>query len=314
VDPVASAEPKKSLNCCLLLPTISPDPFDIEGQTICHSWKHSGFHVHDGRDDLITANNHDGRKRLAQYLLRHPFSLQKITWNATSKTVIYRSKRHHNTKRNFEIFKAPDFIAAALLHLPPKGQQTVRYYGVYSNKARGRPRETSHAILNACHTQPGAAHSDPHDGLSRQGELMLVDPPPKRSARMMRPLWRDLILQVWGGDPLECPCCKGTMKNMRPMLRREEVEFFLRLHGLWEGVVRLPRPPPPPFDIETLRRIEPPWRAIKEWIPDVEPDLDWFNRMRNPSNPDPDDFDQSPTWKPDEIHLQDGRILVLDCT
>jgi hypothetical protein len=25
----------------------------------------------------------------------------KITWNATSKTVIYRSKRHHNTKRNF---------------------------------------------------------------------------------------------------------------------------------------------------------------------------------------------------------------------
>jgi hypothetical protein len=48
-----------------------------------------------------------------QYLLRHPFSLQKITWNATSKTVIYRSKRHHNTKRNFEIFKAPDFIAAA---------------------------------------------------------------------------------------------------------------------------------------------------------------------------------------------------------
>jgi hypothetical protein len=53
----------------------------------------------------------------------HPFSLQIITWNATSKTVIYRSKRHHTTKRNFETFTAPDFIAAALLHLPPKGQQ-----------------------------------------------------------------------------------------------------------------------------------------------------------------------------------------------
>ena len=63
----------------------------------------------------------------SQYLLRHPFSLQKITWNAATKTVIYRSKRHHTTKRNFEIFKAPDFSAAALLHLPPKGQQTVRY-------------------------------------------------------------------------------------------------------------------------------------------------------------------------------------------
>ncbi|HRE00073.1 MAG TPA: amidase family protein, partial [Ilumatobacteraceae bacterium] len=31
-----------------------------------------------------------------------------------------------------------------------------------------------------------------------------------------------------------------------------EVEFFLRLHGLWEGVVALPPPPEPPFDIETM--------------------------------------------------------------
>ena len=275
-------------------------------------WKHSGFHVHDGRDDLIDANNYGGRKRLAEYLLRHPFSLQKITWNATSKTVIYRSKRHHKTKRNFEIFKAPDFIAAALLHLPPKSQQTVRYYGVYSNKARGRPRETSPTTLNTCLNQLEVTHADPHNERVAQGVLMLVEPPPKRSARLMRPLWRDLILQVWGGDPLECPCCHGTMKIKRPVLRREEGEFFLRLHGLWEGVVHLPRPPPPPFDIENLQRIVPPWRAIKEWIPDEEPNLDWFNRSRNPSNPDPGGFDQSLTWKPKEIHLEDGRILVFD--
>ncbi|MGY8659295.1 MAG: IS91 family transposase, partial [Verrucomicrobiales bacterium] len=96
------------------------------------AWKHSGFNIHNGGEQPVPAHDTAGRKRLAEYLLRHPFSLQKITWNATSKTVIYRSKRHHTTKRNFEIFKAPDFIAAALLHLPPKGQQTVRYYGLYS--------------------------------------------------------------------------------------------------------------------------------------------------------------------------------------
>ena len=276
-------------------------------------WKHSGFHVHDGRDDLIAADNHDGRKRLAEYLLRHPFSLQKITWNATSKTVIYRSKRHHNTKRNFEIFKAPDFIAAALLHLPPKGQQTVRYYGVYSNKVRGRVADKSPSLITESAVSPTVSPENQTSTLGNyQSELLLVEPPPKRSARLMRPLWRDLILQVWGGDPLECPCCHGTMKIKRPVLRREEVEFFLRLHGLWEGVVHLPRPPPPPFDIENLQRIVPPWRAIKEWIPDEEPNLDWFNRSSNPSNPDPDGFDQRQTWKPAEIHLEDGRILVLD--
>jgi hypothetical protein len=83
------------------------------------AWKHSGFSIHHGGEQPVPAYDEAGRKRLAEYLLRHPFSLQKITWNPTTKTVIYRSKRHHTTKRNFEIFTAPDFIAAALLHLPP---------------------------------------------------------------------------------------------------------------------------------------------------------------------------------------------------
>jgi hypothetical protein len=73
-----------------------------------------------------------------------------------------------------------------------------------------------------------------------------------------------------------------------------------------------------------MKPIEPPWQAIKEWIPDDEPDLDWFNRPRNPSNPDLDGIDQrvlrslgeevSQTWQAPEIHLDDGRILVLEST
>lgn len=76
----------------------------------------------------------------------------------------------------------------------------------------------------------------------------------------------------------------------------------------------LPRQPPPPFDIETMEPIEPPWQAIKEWIPDNEPELDWFNRPLNPADPDPDWFGQTPAWKPEEIHLDDGSILVLEYT
>ena len=32
------------------------------------------------------------------------------------------------------------------------------------------------------------------------------------------------------------------------------------------------------------------------------------------TEPDPDWFDQSQTWKAPEIHLDDGRILVLEYT
>jgi hypothetical protein len=73
-----------------------------------------------------------------------------------------------------------------------------------------------------------------------------------------------------------------------------------------------------------MEPIAPPWQAIKQWIPDDEPDLDWFNRPRNPSNPDPDGIDQlvlrslgegvSPTWQAPVVHLDDGRTLVLEYT
>ena len=33
------------------------------------------------------------------------------------------------------------------------------------------------------------------------------------------------------------------MKVAGTMIRREEIEFFLRLHGLWEGIIALPPPP-----------------------------------------------------------------------
>jgi len=104
------------------------------------------------------------------------------------------------------------------------------------------------------------------------------------------------------------------MKPVRTHLRPGEIEFFLRLHGLWEGVIHLPRPPPPPFDIETMEPIEPPWEAIKEWIPDDEPDLNWFNQERKPVGGDSRQYDQSSAWQPTEIPLEDGRTLVLDPT
>jgi hypothetical protein len=85
--------------------------------------------------------------------------------------------------------------------------------------------------------------------------LFILPAPDPKSNRALKPLLRDLILKTWGEDPLRCPCCKGTMKNAGIMIRRSEVEFFLRLHGLWEGIISLPPPPDPPFDIEKRRGI-----------------------------------------------------------
>ena len=89
--------------------------------------------------------------------------------------------------------------------------------------------------------------------------------------------------------------CAGTI------VRPGEVPFFLRLHGLWEGIIDIPPPPDPPFDIETFEPIAPPWQAIREWIPDDD------------AEPGGDLFDQRPAFgNPVEILREDGSILVLD--
>ena len=71
----------------------------------------------------------------------------------------------------------------------------------------------------------------------------------------MRPLWGDLIPCVWGADPLNCTCCQGTVKPVETLVRPEEIEFLLRLLGFWEGLVSLPPPAEPPFDITKRRAI-----------------------------------------------------------
>jgi hypothetical protein len=239
---------------------------------------------------------------LAEYLLRAPFSLQKIHWNPATKTVIYRSRRSWNTKRNFEVFPATDFLAAVIEHIPPKSQHTIRYYGLYSNKSRGMSRPAAPPIVPPPEKRESPAENE-KKAPPPEPDLLLIPSPPA-SAQAMRPLWRDLILATWGADPLQCPCCKGTMKRVETLIQPEKIEFFLRLLGMWEGLINIPPPPDPPFDIETFDPIEPPWQAIKQWIPADDDEISFHWQDTHHSN--------ESCWKPREVPLDEDRILVLD--
>ena len=81
-----------------------------------------------------------------------------------------------------------DFIAAVTQHIPDKGFQLVRYYGWYSNKARGVRAKT------------GAAQAED----SAQGHE------PDRAPTSAQ--WRRLIAKIWEADPLTCPDCGAEMK------------------------------------------------------------------------------------------------------
>jgi hypothetical protein len=103
------------------------------------------------------------------------------------------------------------------------------------------------------------------------------------------------------------------------MIRPEEVEFVLRLHGLWEGLLAIPPPPDPPFDVECME----PILTIEEWcwwrpedsdpaqfhltVPHWSPDFE--SQEWQPTGDSPE---TSRAWQAQEITLDEDRILVLD--
>ena len=97
---------------------------------------------------LNPANRSDGtlkrdsnNVRLFLLVLRNPFSVAKISLESPTDTVNYRSKLNPKINRNFEIFDPVDFLATLSQHIPDKGVQMVRYYGLYSNWQRGCARK-----------------------------------------------------------------------------------------------------------------------------------------------------------------------------
>jgi hypothetical protein len=218
-----------------------------ERVAILLSWKHSGFNVHRGAP--VPPENKAELEKLAQYILRNPFSLEKMTMEFPTDTVIYRSRLNPKINRNFEVFTATDFLATITQHIPDKGAQMIRYYGWYSNKMRGQRHRAENAGEPA---EPLRPPSTP--------------PPP---AKLPSKKWRDVIQKVWHTDPLICPHCQHKMRVIAVIDQPEVVEKILRHLGLWHGASpqRACRAPPE-GDIEP-----------RNWEPfdDVDPMPDYEN-------------------------------------
>jgi hypothetical protein len=86
------------------------------------AWRHTGFSVHNSV--RVRARDTAGRRRLAQYMLRAPFSLEKMSYDPQSCTVIYRS---HTRRRSVQASRAnPDLPPRSRYRLNPLREGTTR--------------------------------------------------------------------------------------------------------------------------------------------------------------------------------------------
>ena len=125
----------------------------------------------------------------------------------------YQSKDGKETK----VFDALEWLAAMCSHVPCKGEQMVRYYGYYSNVARGKRKK-----------------ADADDNILCILESEMTD-------KAFRKNWARLIQKIYEVDPLICPKCQGPMRVIAFIEEDDVIKKILKHLGLWI-IKRKPRP------------------------------------------------------------------------
>ncbi len=158
------------------------------------SWRRSGFSVH----NRVYAHPGDGRdfEALVRYMMRSPVSLTRLRFTPGAKDVIYARKGGPDAAEAAENERvdAEEFVARVLVQIPDPRRHVVRYYGAYSNRARGQRRKAEGQLEG--------------NGSGEAEEP--VPPPPQRAA--LRRRWANLIRRVYEVDPLVCPRCGAEMR------------------------------------------------------------------------------------------------------
>ena len=107
-------------------------------------------------------------------------------------------------------------------HIPNQGEHLVRYYGHYSNKARG---------LRAKQAAADQIESDARQANPDQDQPIIA-----QQAQLDRRRWFMLIKRIYQADPLLCSHCGGTMKIISFIEARQGqvVRKILEHCGLWQ--------------------------------------------------------------------------------
>jgi hypothetical protein len=152
-------------------------------------------------------------ENLARYIIRASFSQERMQYLEQEGTVVYTGKDRKTNK----VFPAMEWLAAMCTHIPNRGEQMVRYYGYYSNVARGKRQKAGKDDAVPCILEP-------------QG-----------NEKAFRKSWARLIQKIYEVDPLVCPKCQGKMRIISFIEDAQVIRDILKHLGIW--LVRS-RPPP----------------------------------------------------------------------
>jgi hypothetical protein len=187
------------------------------------NWKHSGFSV-----------DHSIRIPAFSIRAREALSLKKIgiEENGDATAVCFTSQSEY-FKGKTETFLLMRFFLELTQHIPPKGCQYIRRYGLYASRTKGKWPDKPHVMRLApagWKKQQQQADRDVQPYQEEEDDLV--------SDKQSRSTWARLIAQVYEVDPLVCPRCSAPMRLLAVITEPQEVRKILR------HLVKIGRSPP----------------------------------------------------------------------
>jgi len=165
------------------------------------NWRHSGFSVDNSVH--LPAHSTEARKALSQYISRPPLSLKKISIEENGEaTVISYTSDNEFFKGKTETFSVVRFLLELTQHVPPRGSQYIRRYGLYASRTKGKWADMPHVMRLAPAGWKAERLKASESIQSCYEEAAISDQESSRT-------WARLIAQVYEVDPLECPRCSA---------------------------------------------------------------------------------------------------------
>jgi hypothetical protein len=166
------------------------------------NWRHSGFSV--DASVHIPAGSSKTREALSQYIARPPLSLKKISIQENGEaTVISYTSDNDFFKGKIESFSVIRFLLELTQHIPTRGSQYVRRYGLYASRTKGKWPDMPH-VKRLAPAGWKAERLKASESVESYYEESTVSDQESCST------WARLIAQVYEVDPLECPRCHAT--------------------------------------------------------------------------------------------------------
>ena len=146
-------------------------------------------------------------------------------------TVISYTSDNDFFKGKIQSFSVTRFLLELTQHIPPRGSQYIRRYGLYASRTKGKWPDMPH-VMRLAPAGWKAERLQASDPIQSYYEESAV--PDQESRRT----WARLIAQVYEVDPLECPRCHSPMNVIAVITDPQVVRKILR------HLVKIGRSPP----------------------------------------------------------------------